>query len=328
MKFVRFDDNVTGVLLDSGNVLDLVGSLEGFATTNPDESQLLSRLFPTGGSGSWVPLIEGWDKARVALDALVARALDDPSGLVTKPLDAVRLRAPLASPSASRIFALGTNFAEHTAQASQKLGTEDPNSPDKPRGIVGGFFVVPGTVCGHDDVVTPPAFVQKFDYEVEATVVLASSGRDVAASDVRVWGVTVVNDLSIRDPHLGLSDGVDRATGWPYFLQKNFDGGHPCGPCVVVDEGLDPNDLHVQSRVNGEVRQDGRTSQMISSFAERAELISRFMTLVPGDMITSGSPAGTAIEQGMDGPYLQAGDVVEVEVEGVGILRNTIGPVG
>lgn len=326
MRLARFDDGATGVVLGSGSdlrIVDVGASLGLFAKTNADAASELEQLLPDCGRGSWSALIEAWASARGALGALVDAAADGSPDVVAKPLSAVRLRAPLSSPVA-RIFALGTNFAEHTAQAAGRLGVENPNAGRTPSGgLVGGFFVIPGTVSGPDDEIAPPGFVQKLDYEVEATVVLASSGRDLARDEIRVWGVTVFNDFSIRDPHLGIGIG-DRVAGYPYFLQKNFDGANACGPWVVVDEGLDPTNLAVESRVNGKVRQQSTTAQMICSFAERAEFISEFMTLRVGDMITSGTPSGTAIEQGIDGPYLQVGDVVEVEVEGVGVLRNTI----
>ncbi len=327
MKFLRFDDNTTGLLVDHDSgpvVLDVAASLPAFAGTDAAAAQTLTALLGHDGRGSWTALIESWEQARGPFGALIAFAADASSGAVTKPLDSVRLCAPLASP-VSRIFALGTNFAEHTAGAAASLGSVDPNAdgvPEEER-LVGGFFVIPGTVSGPDDEIAPPSFVQYLDYEVEATVVLGAAGRDLDRDSVNIWGVTVFNDFSIRDPHLGVGGG-DRAQGFPYFLQKNFDGGNACGPYVVVDEGLDPQNLGVESRVNGQQRQNGTTAQMITSFAQRVEWISRFMTLNAGDMITSGTPAGTAIEQGVDGPYLKAGDVVEVEVEGVGVLRNTI----
>ena len=166
-----------------------------------------------------------------------------------------------------------------------------------------GFFVIPGSIVGPDDQIAPPKAAVKLDYEAEVAVILGSGGRNLDAKDVEIWGYTGWNDLSIRDPH---------------------HGGNVCGPSVAVGEPTDLSVLGMVSRVNGGQRQNGSTAQMIRSFAELAAYISQFLPLAPGDMITSGTPGGTAIEQGIDGSFLKAGDIVEVEIEGVGVLRNEI----
>jgi 2-keto-4-pentenoate hydratase/2-oxohepta-3-ene-1,7-dioic acid hydratase in catechol pathway len=267
-----------------------------------------------------VPLVEGWDKAGPALRKLAEWGASD-GGAVTKPLDAVRLRAPLVSPT-GRVFALGTNFASHVAQAAAAIGGDTSLAGKLANKPPGGFFIIPGTVIGPEDEFSPPTGAAKIDYEVEVAVVVAKAGRRVAADDVKLWGFTAWNDLSVRDPHvgIGLADLDKGALSWA--LQKNWEGGNACGPYMVVDEGLDPGNLRIESRVNGEVRQSGSTSDMIRTYGQGIEYLSQFLTFVPGDILLSGTPAGTAIEQGPDGPYLQPGDVVEVEVEGAGILRN------
>lgn len=231
-------------------------------------------------------------------------------------LQDVRLRPPLPSP-ASRIFALGANFAGHVSDGSQALGRPTPDDARPPA----GFFVIPGSLIGPEDEIRPPAAARKLDYEAEVAVVLATGGRNLAARDVRFCGYTAFNDVSIRDPHLGLSRLDEGTLSWG--LQKNFDGGNILGPYLYVGD-FDPGALSIRSRVNGAQRQDGSTAQMIRSFAEGAAYLSRYLTLHPGDLITSGTPAGTAIEQGIDGPYLQNGDVVEVEVGDLGVLRNRV----
>jgi 2-keto-4-pentenoate hydratase/2-oxohepta-3-ene-1,7-dioic acid hydratase in catechol pathway len=323
MKLVRFDDHRTGLLVDGDppRVLDVAASLDAFGADEREGGAILSSLFAAaGGVVSWVPAIERWDDARAPLRRLIdwgAKA----DGAVTLPLDGLRLRPPLPSPQ-GRIFALGTNFASHVAQASAAIGADESLAAQLAQRPPGGFYVIPGTVIGPGDEFAAPPGAVKIDFEVEVAVVLAAAGRGVPADAFRIWGHTGWNDLSIRDPHLGvgLAD-LDKGT-LSWALQKNWDGANACGAYMVVDEGADLADLHLESRVNGELRQNGSTSEMIRSFAEVASYLSQFLRLEPGDVLTSGTPAGTAIEQGIDGPFLQPGDVVECEVEGAGVLRN------
>ncbi|MDT2003848.1 fumarylacetoacetate hydrolase family protein [Rhodococcus opacus] len=141
----------------------------------------------------------------------------------------------------------------------------------------------------------------------------------------RVWGVVAVDDVSVRDPYF--ASGAPRIDEGPltWVLQKNFRGGTACGPWVVVDEDLDENDLDIQTRVNGVLRQSGSTSEMVYSFADVVDHLHGFIPLRAGDIIASGTPEGTAFEEGADGPFLVDGDEVVVEVEGVGYLRNVVG---
>jgi 2-keto-4-pentenoate hydratase/2-oxohepta-3-ene-1,7-dioic acid hydratase in catechol pathway len=304
MRLVRFEDDRTGALAEgrSGTVVvDLTTALA------------------THGRSDWTALIERWPSIRASLEVFVEQAGTTADGDVVHDLEAVRLRPPLPRPT-SRIFALGVNFTSHVAGASAAVGQTDPTRDDtRPPA---GFFVIPGTVVGHDDEISPPADAQKVDYEAEVAVVLASGGRNLAPEDVRIWGHTGFNDVSIRDPHLGLSRLDEGALAWG--LQKNFQGGNVLGPWLAVDEGHDLTDLRIRSSVNGQLRQDGSTSEMIRSFADAVAYLSRYLPLQPGDLLTSGTPAGTAIEQGIDGPFLRPGDVIEVEIEGAGVLRNTV----
>lgn len=262
--------------------------------------------------GSWLPLIAGGDRAHAALAAQIDRA--GPG----RPLDEVTLSPPLASPEA-RVFALGMNFADHIESGSAAVGIGSQIDPERPPA---GFFVIPGSVVGHGAEIAKPPDAQKLDYEAEVAVVLATGGRNLDPAEIEFWGHAAFNDLSVRDPHLGLSRLDQGALAWG--LQKNFDGGNVMGPWVSVGEGHDLAALRIVSRVNGEPRQQGSTAQMIHSFATSAAYVSRWLTLRPGDVFTSGTPAGTAIEQGVDGPYLEPGDEIEIEIEGAGVLRNKI----
>jgi 2-keto-4-pentenoate hydratase/2-oxohepta-3-ene-1,7-dioic acid hydratase in catechol pathway len=308
VRLVRFADDRTGALAEgpSGTVVvDLAAAPE----------------WPEVDLRGWAALIEDWARLGPVLAAFVAdRAASPPDGRTVHDVRSVRLRAPLPAPT-SRIFALGVNFRSHVAGAAKAVGQADATKDDtRPPA---GFFVIPGSVVGPDEEVCPPPDAQKLDYEAEVAVVLATGGRDLAPEDVRFWGHTGFNDVSIRDPHLGLSRLDEGALAWG--LQKNFYGGNVLGPWVAVGEGHDLAALRIRSSVNGELRQDGSTAEMIRSFAEGVAYLSRYLPLAPGDLLTSGTPAGTAIEQGIDGPFLRPGDVMEVEVEGAGTLRNRVG---
>jgi len=324
MRFVRYDGGATGLLVGD-SVVGLGAARGALASAGKG---VLDRLLPGDGQGSWNDMIAHWDEAREPLGELVARAgAGEADGAV--PLASVRLAAPLPDRRA-RIIALGANNASHAANAFRAItGQEfaEEHFLKEPReGLPPwGFLILPETVVGPDAEVKPEASVQKFDYEVEVGVILAHGGRNMAPADFSVWGFTVWNDLSIRDARLGIGSPIHRGA-FNWALEKNFETGNACGPCVVVDEDYDVNRLRCIMRVNGEVRQDWSTADMIYTFADSVAFISKYLEMQPGDIICSGTGAGTAIESGADGNrWLQPGDRIEAEVEGVGVLVNTVG---
>ena len=323
MKFVRYGEGTTGLLVGD-QVVD-IGAAR--ASLDAPGADTLARLLPGDGSGSWNDMIAHWDEAREPLGELAAHAAEGGvDGM--QALASVHLVAPLPD-RRNRIIALGANVAAHAVNAFKAITgeefTEDHFLKDQRDGLPPwGFLIMPETVVGPDAEVSPEAGVEKFDYEVEVGAILASGGRRISSDDFAVWGFTVWNDLSIRDPRLGIGPPIHRGA-FNWALEKNFDTGNACGPCVVVDEGYDVNNLRCVMRVNGEVRQDWSTSDMIYGFAESAAYLSRYFELAPGDIICSGTGAGTAVESGIDGNrWLQPGDRLEAEVEGVGVLANTV----
>ncbi|MGZ8711201.1 MAG: fumarylacetoacetate hydrolase family protein [Thermoanaerobaculia bacterium] len=195
-----------------------------------------------------------------------------------------------------KIVCVGRNYADH----ARELGNEAPAEP-----II--FLKPPSAVIGPDEKIVRPPQSQRVDFEGELAIVVGRTAKNVLAADWRpyVAGFTCANDVTARD--LQKKD-VQFTRG------KSFDTFLPLGPRVV--EGLDPQSLRIVTRVNGEIRQDGNTNQMIFGCDRIFEFISGVMTLNPGDVILTGTPAGV-------GP-LQAGDTVEVEIEGIGILRNVV----
>ena len=207
--------------------------------------------------------------------------------------DGATLLAPVTP---TKIVCVGRNYADH----AKELGNEAPSEP-----IL--FLKPPSALLAPGGTIVRPAASQRVDFEGELAVVIGREARNVGAARWRdyVRGFACANDVTARD--LQKKD-VQFTRG------KSFDTFCPIGPCIEDD--LDVGDLRVTTRVNGEVRQDGRTSHMMFPPPFLVEFITAIMTLMPGDVILTGTPAGV-------GP-LNAGETVEVEVEGIGTLRNVV----
>lgn len=243
----------------------------------------------------------GQDVIRRAIDTLPADAADFERGeAVNLPLASLRLLAPV---SPSKIVCIGRNYREHAKELNHPIPSE-PLIFLKPPSAV----LAPG-----DTVLRPAALSQRVDHEGELGVVIGKRCHGVGeGEDVRefILGYTCVNDVTARD--LQNKDGQ-------WSRAKGFDTFCPIGPVVV--SGLDPwQGVRVQTRVNGELRQDGTTADFIFPLDVILRYISQVMTLEPGDVIATGTPAGVS--------PLQSGDVVEVWVEGVGVLRNPVADAG
>lgn len=205
--------------------------------------------------------------------------VDEPPHLIAS----VQLLPPVAP---SKIVAVGRNYADH----AKELGNEAPAEP-----IL--FLKPPSALLAPNGTIVRPPQSQRVDYEGELAVVIGDGGT--------ILGYTCANDVTARD--LQKKDVQ-------FTRAKSFDTFLPLGPCIETD--ANPNDLRLTTRVNGETRQDGRTSMMVFDCAFLIAYISSVMTLLPGDVILTGTPAGV-------GP-LAAGDVVEVEIERIGVLRNAV----
>ncbi|MGN8246050.1 fumarylacetoacetate hydrolase family protein [Cellulomonas soli] len=208
--------------------------------------------------------------------------------------DGVRLLAPVIP--RSKIIGVGRNYADHAAEH----GHDVPTQPL--------LFLKPNTsVIGPDDPIVLPDWTEHVEHEAELAVVIGKVTKDVSPAKAldQVFGFTVANDVTARD--------IQRSD-LQWTRAKGFDTSCPIGPWIVP--GLDVDDLAVRARVNGETRQDGRTSQMVFDVAYLISYVSEVFTLLPGDVILTGTPAGV-------GPIV-ARDVVEVEVEDIGTLRNPV----
>jgi acylpyruvate hydrolase len=290
----------------------------------------------------------GVDSAAAAADHAIAQHAGDRS--VVTPLAEVRLHAPAVR--RPRIACAAGNYAAHTrgsqisrlsaqlaapsdALAGLVPASEIPTEREivaktRARGVPRGFWKDFSFERGPGDDIAYPEHAWLLDYEGEAAVVLGRRSRHVRATDARqhIWGITLLNDISVR----GVTDG-----GSLTFLPgKNFDGSASIGPAILIGD-FDPEDIPVEVHVNGELRQRHSTKDMIFSFGEYLENLSRTSTLWPGDMISGGSGAGSAVDSSVMRPdgrkwpddlrtdrFLSPGDVVEVSSGPIGTLRNSV----
>ena len=206
----------------------------------------------------------------------------------------VRLLAPVIP--RSKIVCVGRNYADHAAE----MGNELPTSPML-------FFKPNTSVVGPGDPVTLPSWTERVSYEAELAVVIGRICKDVPAekADEVIFGYTAANDLTARDA---------QETDGQWARAKGFDGSCPLGPWIETE--LDPSDLRIASRVDGQTKQDSSTAQMVFSVAEIIAYASAAFTLLPGDVILTGTPAGVG--------QVDEGDRIEVEVEGIGTLATML----
>jgi 2-keto-4-pentenoate hydratase/2-oxohepta-3-ene-1,7-dioic acid hydratase in catechol pathway len=279
------------------------------------------RVVDIGFNGDMVAFVAGGEASiRDAADSIASA-----DGNAVHPLAAVRLLAPLIPPI---ILNSGQNYWDHRDEKP----AVDQREPEF-------FLKAPLAVAGPDEpVILDPVVTKKLDYEVELAVVIGKPGRHIAVERAleHVFGYTVANDVTARDrqavPH---PEG-----GFEYALGpgKNFDTSAPLGPWIITrDEVPDPQNLGLRTYVNGEIRQNNSTAKMIWTVAEIVAFFSHFYTLQPGLVIETGTPGGTAWatdpeiggkpydrDDVVRSGYLQVGDLVTVEIDGIGSLSNPI----
>jgi len=230
------------------------------------------------------------------------------------PLAEVRLLAPIPRPR-QNVIAVGRNYREHAREILRAQG-EAAAFPEHPL-----FFTKRATaVIGPEEpILWQPSVSDAFDREVELVVVFGRRGRNIPRERAYdyVFGYTCADDVAARDVQL-------RKHGGQWFKGASLDNSCPLGPWLVTrDELPNPHDLRLTCRVNGVLKQDASTSQMVFDIPALIEELSAGMTLEPGDVLLTGAPAGAGI--GFDPPeFLRAGDVIEVAIEGIGTLRNPV----
>jgi 2-keto-4-pentenoate hydratase/2-oxohepta-3-ene-1,7-dioic acid hydratase in catechol pathway len=242
-----------------------------------------------------------------------ARAIGRSAG--GAPLAEVRLLAPIPRPQRD-VFCVGWNYSEHFREGQLVRGKDVPaDLPEWPALFSKG----PNTVTGPDSgVLFPAPHSEQLDWECELAVVIGREGRDITEDKAleHVFGYTCANDVSVRD--------VQRRHGGQWFKGKNFDTHLPLGPWIVTaDEIPNPHELRISTRVNGVTKQDSRTEHMVFTVPRVIRDLSAGMTLVPGDIIITGTPEGVGFAR-KPPEFMKVGDVVEVEIEKIGVLRNTV----
>lgn len=266
-------------------------------------------------------ILEDWDSAKARLATAIG--LRDASGVKPAPVRGLPLRAPVLWPSA--IYCAGSNYADHSAEMTRVNGL--PPEPD-PRalGLEPWHFLKAPRSCVSDpgSVVRTSHYSAMMDWEIELVAVIGRAAKDVSTATALdyVAGYTIANDLSARDlrrrPHV--SDVSPFKADW--VSHKSFDGSCPLGPWIVPAEQIgDPQDLTLKLAVNGVPKQDSSSSQMIFTVAEQVAYLSKRVTLWPGDLVLTGTPAGVGNARG---EFLKAGDVVTLSIEGIGTLTHSI----
>jgi 2-keto-4-pentenoate hydratase/2-oxohepta-3-ene-1,7-dioic acid hydratase in catechol pathway len=233
-----------------------------------------------------------------------------PTGAVL-PVSAVRMLAPLPRPRRN-LFCVGRNYRAHAKELAGSVFKDDKDEESK-WPIV--FTKVPESVIGpYDDVVLPHGISEQIDYEAELAVVIGLGGRNIGRGNAmrHVFGYTVVNDVTARDVQM-------RHQQWD--LGKSFDTFCPMGPWIVTADQFDAGAARIRCWVNDELRQDGNTADLIFDIPTLVETVSRGITLYPGDVIATGTPAGVGM--GMNPQrFLVNGDVVRVAIDGIGSIAN------
>lgn len=298
-------------LLVKGRVVDLTNAL----------GQERAAGFPVT---STLDILAAWDRARPALAAIAEAADGDPKGSLAggaPALDDVELMSPLLYPSS--IFCIAANYADHHKEMSG-----ESTLPDK-RTVTPTFFqkTPRQTVVGHGARIHLPRTSTAIDWEAELAVVIGRPAFGVSVDDAMdyVAGFTIMNDMSVRAPRRHENNTeADRKLRADRFRRKNFDGSSPLGPWITPREFVkDPYDLPIKLWVNGQLMQDGNSRHMHYTIEEQISYLSEHLTLWPGDVISTGTPAGVGAGKGI---YLKAGDEIVTTVGDLGTLTTTFVP--
>jgi 2-keto-4-pentenoate hydratase/2-oxohepta-3-ene-1,7-dioic acid hydratase in catechol pathway len=262
-------------------------------------------------------LLQGWDANLKRLDAAAEKAAGS-----AKALSSVTLLAPITRPVA--IYCAGANYRDHANEMARAQGKPDPVDPHT-LGLRSWHFIKIGhCVTGPGATVTMPVKSKKIDWEVELAVIIGKTCRNATEANALdfVMGYTVSNDLSARDlgTRAGLPDNSNFRADW--VSHKCFDGSCPMGPWITLARDIkNPHDLKLGLDVNGVKKQDSNTKELIFNINEQIADISGRLTLHPGDIILTGTPAGVGAGKG---EFLKAGDKVRTWVDGIGEIVNTM----
>jgi 2-keto-4-pentenoate hydratase/2-oxohepta-3-ene-1,7-dioic acid hydratase in catechol pathway len=265
-------------------------------------------------------LIEDYDRYLPALQTLMEKAQSRSFREVktfseigaAHTLNEVRLAAPIPRPR-KNIYCLAVNYKAHAEETASQRDHKG-QTPDIPV-----FFTKSPTSVNdpYGEIELDPQVSSELDWEVELGVIIGKRGKNIPEAEALsyVFGYTVLNDVTARDLQKRHKQ---------FFKGKSLDGSCPMGPCIVTaDEIADPHNLNLSLRINGETKQDGNTKMMIFNIKRAISVLSQGMTLEPGDILATGTPSGVGFTR-VPPEFLQEGDVMESEVEGIGVLRNLV----
>ena len=306
-----------GAAVDDGRLVDLAAAYTAHlshADPGCDAERLAGLLFPPDmvavlGAGDL-----GMTAARLAVDA-AGRAAEAFGARTYYTPGEVQLLAPLHRPRVMRDF---LTFEGHMKQASRALG-RGGEVPQAFYEVPAYYKGDPDTVIGTDAPVHWPPYTEKFDFELELGVVIGRRGKDIPVADAEryIAGYTIWNDFSARDQQMR-----EAPVGMGPSKGKDFDGGNAVGPYLVTPDELDIDNLRMTARVNGETWSEGHSGGRQWSFADLIAHVSQSETIYPGELWGSGTvTSGSGLELDR---WLQPGDIIELEVEGIGILRNQV----
>lgn len=297
MKLVRYlHENIEGYGVLSDN--DAIISLTAIAKN-------IKRRFPKTLEGFIAKSGRTIETVEAALNSLPEKVIEQ----AFLPIGDVNILAPLMRPP--KIICLGLNYVDHIEEDITKRGKTIPDEPV--------IFLKPSTaIIGPEEPIVKPSFVKQLDYEAELAIIIGAGARNVPieAAGSHIFGYTILNDVSARD--IQLKDGQ-------WTRGKSFDTFAPIGPCIITRNQLpNPMNLYIRTWVNGELRQNSSTKNMVFNVYEIVHHLSRAMTLEPCDIIATGTPAGVGIALKPEPKFLKKGDVITIEIEGIGILENFV----
>ncbi len=309
MKFVSFSTAAIprphlGLVQDN-EVLDIDLAAHALTIIGPDQMQDLIEKYE-----AWQPLLQS------IMNKVAGRRFSEVKTFASigavHAIDQVELAAPIPRPHRN-IMCLGLNYAEHARESAEASGriAELPG-----HAVI--FTKAPTTANGpFGEIVLDPTVSEEVDWEAELAVIIGKTGKNIREEDAMhyVFGYTVLNDVTARDLQRQHKQ---------YFKGKSIDGYCPMGPWIVTaDEVADPQHLPLRLRVNGVVKQEANTSMMIFTIPQIISILSRGMTLEPGDIIATGTPSGVGFAR-KPPEFLKAGDIMETEIEGIGTMRNKV----
>jgi len=327
MKLVSFESGGQerlGALID-GKIYDLNTCYALFlmGTTREGDSDILTKMTEKANVEMPYRMIDflklghqAMQRAEKVLHRVSKSSSEFPKNAVCKASE-VRLKAPIQRPG--KILCLAGNYAEHIREGGKDVAGKEKMAPR--------VFMKPSTtVMGNGDPIILPKVGNKIDWEAELAVVIGKKGKYIKSKDAYdyIAGYTIMNDVSERE--LIIENDHREPSEWNRFFDwlngKWMDTFAPMGPCIVTkDEIPEPHALGIRLKVNGQTKQNSNTGNMIFSIPELVEFTSRIMTLEPGDIIATGTPEGTGHAIGQ---FLNNGDIVEVEIDGIGMLKNPV----